>query len=175
MAAEAQELLLGTQIGLPVLLTLAAAIDSRHRRIPNWLSLGGMAAGLMLWGWHSGLPGVLASMAGLLLGGLLFLPFYIARGMWAGDVKLMGAVGSFLGPYQVLAATIVVALLGGLLAAWFAFRQKRLRAALRESLMVVFRQQSPKTLAHAAKEDVIPYGLAIASGTLLYLLLTVSA
>lgn len=175
MVAGAQELLLGTRIGLPVLLTLAAVVDVRHRRIPNWISLGGMAAGLVLWTWHSGLSGFLISMTGLLLGSAFFLPFYIARGMGAGDVKLMGAVGSFLGPYHVLVATIVVALLGGVIAAWVAYRQKRLKVALRDSLLVVFRQQSPKTLEHATKEDAIPYGLAIASGALLYLVLTVAA
>jgi len=175
MAAGEQELLLGARIGLPVLLALAAAVDVRHRRIPNWVSIGGMAAGLVLWTWHSGLSGFLASMAGLVLGSAFFLPFYMARGMGAGDVKLMGGVGSFLGPYHVLAAMIVVALLGGVIAAWVAYRQKRLKLAMRDALMVVFRQQSLKTLEHAAKEDAIPYGLAIASGTLLYLVLTVAS
>lgn len=173
MVSGAQELLLGTRIGLPLLLTLAAVMDVRHRRIPNWVSLGGMVVGLVLWTWHSGLSGFLISMAGLLLGGGFFLPFYMARGMGAGDVKLMGGVGSFLGSYHVLGATIVVALLGGVIAAWVAYRQKRLRLALRDALMVVFRQQSLKTLKHATKDDAIPYGLAIASGTLLYLMLTV--
>lgn len=175
MVAGAQELLLATRIGLPVLMTLAAVMDVRHRRIPNWISLGGMAAGLVVWTWHSGLSGFLISMTGLLLGSAFFLPFYIARGMGAGDVKLMGAVGSFLGPYHVFVATIVVALLGGVIAAWVAYRQKRLKVALRDSLLVVFRQQSPKTLEHATKEDAIPYGLAIASGALLYLVLTVAS
>ena len=175
MAAGAQELLLGARIGLPVLLTLAAVVDVRHRRIPNWISLGGMAVGLVLWLWHSGFTGFLTSMAGLLLGSALFLPFYIARGMGAGDVKLMGAVGAFLGPYHVLVATIVVALLGGVIAAWVAYRQKRLKTAVLDSIRVVFRQQSPKTLEHATKEDSIPYGLAIAAGTLLYLVLTLAS
>lgn len=175
MTAGAQELLLGARVGLPVLLTLAAVMDVRQRRIPNWISLGGMVVGLTLWTWHSELSGFLISMAGLLLGGALFLPFYIARGMGAGDVKLMGAVGAFLGPYHVLAATIVVALLGGVIAAWIAYRQKRLKAALRDSLLVVFRRQSPKTLEHATKQDAIPYGLAIASGSLLYVSLMAAA
>ena len=118
---------------------------------------------------------ILIGLAGLLLGGALFLPFYIARGMGAGDVKLMAAVGAFLGPYHALAATIVVALLGGVIAAWVAYRQKRLKLALRDSLLVVFRKQSLKTLEQAQKEDAIPYSLAIASGTLLYVALTIAA
>jgi hypothetical protein len=69
----------------------------------------------------------------------------------------------------------VVALLGGVIAAWVAYRQKRLKGALRDSLMVVFRLQSLKTLEQASKQDAIPYGLAIASGTLLYLVLMVAA
>lgn len=163
------------RLGLPVLLSLAAVLDIRQRRIPNLLSLGGMIMGLALWTLHAGASGLLSGIAGLLVGSALFLPFYIARGMGAGDVKLMGAVGAFLGPYHVLAAAITVALLGGVIAAWVAFRQKRLRAALEDSLRVIFRQQAAKSLERASRQDSIPYGLAIAAGTLLYLVMTVAS
>lgn len=166
-------LLHGAQFGLPVLLSLAAVLDVRQRRIPNLLSLGGVVAGLTLWAWQSGMSGVLYGMAGLLVGGGLFLPFYVVRGMGAGDVKLMAAVGTFLGPYHVFAAAIVVALVGGAIAASVAFRQGRLRAAMRDSLLVIFQQSSVKTLEHADERDAIPYGLAIAVGVLFYLLMLV--
>ncbi len=173
MAAEAAGLLPAAKVALPVLLTLAAVVDLRQRRIPNLLSFGGMAAGLLLWGVHAGVGGLSTSLLGLLTGGALFLPFYLARGMGAGDVKLMAAVGAFLGPWHTLLAAITVALLGGVIAAWTALRQGRLREALRDTFGVIFRVKSLKTLDRSAPEESIPYGLAIASGVLLYLLLVV--
>ncbi len=172
---EAPALVPGAAIALPVVLCAAAAVDAYRRRIPNLISLGGIALGLGLWGWHAGVSGLFTSLAGMLLGAGLFLPFYVVRGMGAGDVKLMGAVGALLGPYHVLGAAIVVALLGGLIAGWAAFRQGRLRTALRDTLFVVFRLVPAKTLEGSSKSDAIPYGLAIAAGALLYLGFTVLA
>lgn len=171
MLFEAPSLLPAAKIALPVLLTLAAVIDYRQRRIPNALSFGGMALGLSLGLGLGGLPGLSNSFLGLLTGGALFLPFYLARGMGAGDIKLMAAVGSFLGPWHTLLAAITVALLGGVIAAWAAFRQGRLRQALRDAALVVFRIKPLKTLDRSTREEAIPYGLAIAAGVLLYLLL----
>lgn len=169
--AEAEGLLSAGKFVLPVLLTLAAVIDLRQRRIPNALSFTGMAAGLVLGFWLDGWSGLSTSFLGLLTGGALFLPFYLARGMGAGDVKLMAAVGAFLGPWHVLLAGITVALLGGVIAAWAAFRQGRLTQALRDTVAVVFRTGPLKTLDRSSKEEAIPYGLAIAAGVLLYMLL----
>lgn len=173
MGWAAAGLLPAAKFVLPVLLTLAAVIDFRQRRIPNALSFGGMAAGLLLGLAQGGVSGLSNSLLGLLTGGALFLPFYLARGMGAGDVKLMAAVGAFLGPWHTLLATITVALVGGVIAAWAAFQQGRLRQALRDTAGVVFRVKPLKTLDRSSREEAIPYGLAIASGVLLYLLLVV--
>ena len=173
MVWEAGGLLPAAKVALPALLTLAAVVDLRQRRIPNALSFGGMVAGLILGFAQGGVSGFSESFLGLLTGGALFLPFYLARGMGAGDVKLMAAVGSFLGPRHALLATITVALVGGVIAAWAAMRQGRLRAALRDASGVIFRVRSLKTLERSSREEAIPYGLAIALGVLLYLLMLV--
>ncbi len=173
MLFEAPGLLPAAKFALPVLLTLTAVIDLRQRRIPNVLSFGGMGVGLCLGFVLGGLSGLSTSFLGLLTGSAIFLPFYLMRGMGAGDVKLMGAVGAFLGPWHTLQAAIVVALFGGVIAAWAAFRQGRLRQALRDAALVVFRIMPLKTLDRSTREEAIPYGLAIAAGVLLYLLLLI--
>lgn len=128
---------------------------------------------MALWGWHGGMPGVASSLLGLVVGGGLFLPFYLARGMGAGDVKLMAAVGAFLGPYHIIAAAITVALVGGVIAAWAAFRQGRLRSAIRDSWLVAIRARPAVTLDQASREQSIPYGLAISAGVLFYLAMVI--
>jgi prepilin peptidase CpaA len=155
---------------LPLLLTTAAAVDMRRQRIPNAISLGGALLGLALWTRHEGFAGLEAGLAGWLVGAALFLPFYLLKGIGAGDVKLMAAVGVCLGAYHTLWAGITVAVTGGVIAAWAAACQHRLGAALRDSLRIPMRRLPAAKIGAAAAHEVIPYGLAIAAGTLLYMI-----
>lgn len=143
----------------------------RRLRIPNVLSLGGAALGLALWTLHAGMSGLFSSIGGLLVGAGIFLPFYLLKGMGAGDVKLMGAVGTFLGPHHVLLASITVALFGGAIAALEALRQGRLWDAVAGAFRIFGGRLPSGKIGKARPQDVIPYGLAIAAGTLLYMVL----
>ena len=49
-----------------------------------------------------GLPGLGLSLGGWLVGCALFLPWFLLRGMGAGDVKLLAALGAWLGPRDAL-------------------------------------------------------------------------
>ena len=89
--------------GLTILLAaLAGWMDWRSRRIPNWLTVPGLfvgvAANALVWGW----AGAKASLLGAGLGLLLLLPFVLIRSLGAGDWKLVGAVGAFLGPQSLI-------------------------------------------------------------------------
>lgn len=117
------------------------------------------------------MDGLVNGVGGLLVGAGIFFPFYLLKGMGAGDVKLMGAVGAFLGPYHVLSAGITVALFGGVIAAWAAFRQGRLRDAVADAFRIFGGRLPPGKIGAAKPQDVTPYGLAIAAGTLLYMVL----
>jgi prepilin peptidase CpaA len=82
-------------------LCLAAAAcgwDLRTRRIPQLLTLGGAIAGLafhvMTGGWTAGA----ASVAGWLVGIAIFLLPFALGGLGGGDVKLLGALGAWMGP-----------------------------------------------------------------------------
>ena len=97
-------------------LLLAAIYDHRSQRIPNLLTYPTMVIGLAYHCLTSGLDGFLLSAGGLALGiGIFILP-YLMGGMGAGDAKLMGAVGSILGPRGVFIAFLFTSLVGGIYA-----------------------------------------------------------
>lgn len=84
--------------------TLAAVTDLRWRRIPNWLTLPTAAAGLIYHGCFAGGWGFSASLAGLAIGFALLLIPFLAGGGGMGDVKLLAALGAWLGPQLMLVA-----------------------------------------------------------------------
>jgi prepilin peptidase CpaA len=104
------------QVAAAVVSLVACATDLRARRIPNVLTLGAALAALV---WHTavhGSAGTLAAAGGWALGLALFLPFFALRGLGAGDVKLLAAVGAWLGPAHVFWVAVYAAVAGGVLA-----------------------------------------------------------
>jgi prepilin peptidase CpaA len=115
------------QLLLASLVTIAAAYDIRSRRIPNWLVLAGIAAGL-IWNVYAASAGVFPgagpgavsglghAAAGLGLGFILYFPLYLLRARGAGDVKLLAAVGCIAGAANCFWIFLLTAILGGLIA-----------------------------------------------------------
>ncbi|MDX1754600.1 MAG: prepilin peptidase [Marinobacter sp.] len=102
-----------------VLIWAAACWDLRHRRIPNKLVLAGVVVGMAVqWG-LGGMGGLLDSLAGLGVGLAILMPGYLVGTTGAGDVKLMAAVGTFLGPYYALLAGLASIAVGGVIALGF--------------------------------------------------------
>ena len=94
----------------------ASWIDYAERRVPNWLNATIALLGLALQFGYFGWNGVGIGLLGLLVGfGLLIVP-WMMHGMGAGDVKLMAAIGCWLGPWLTLLSFMVGALLGGVVA-----------------------------------------------------------
>src|SRR5271168_2403213 len=96
--------------------TIAGVLDWRYRRIPNWLTVSGLGAGLavntILFRW----PGLKAALLGTVLGLGLLLPFVLLRSLGAGDWKMAGAVGACLGPRQLLFVLVATILIAGVMA-----------------------------------------------------------
>jgi prepilin peptidase CpaA len=93
----------------------AAVIDLRNRKIPNRLTLPLAAAGLLFAGLSGGWAGAGDSLAGFFA---LLLPFFILfalQGTGAGDAKMMGAIGAWLGVQAGVVVLLAVAIAGGVL------------------------------------------------------------
>ena len=99
---------------LCTMLAIAVYGDVRSHRISNTLSLLGLVAGLGLQYLGNGLQGVASGLLGAGVGLACFTPFYMLRSMGAGDVKLLAAVGAFLGPQGAFYAALFSLLAGGL-------------------------------------------------------------
>ncbi len=111
---------------LAVLSGGACVWDLRMRRIPNALTFPVAAAGLALALAEGGWPEGGWSLAGLLAGGALFLPFVIYGYVGAGDLKLLAAAGTLLGPLGILRGILLGAILGGIWAVgWLAAKKER--------------------------------------------------
>ena len=136
----------------------AAIVDLRTRRIPNVLIVVAAIVGLLLNVLRTGGAGALQSGGGALAGFAAFLPFYLAGGFGAGDVKAMSAVGAFLGAKGVLLAATWTLLVGGV-GAVLVVAILRWKAA---------RVQQHWQLASVARHR-FPYAVAIACGTALSL------
>ena len=155
---------------LLVLLGLAALIDIRTYRIPNWLTGMAILVGLSLHTFATQLPGLVFSLEGAAVGLGVFVILYACGWMGAGDVKLFAAVGSFLGPAQTISAAIVIALVGGLLAFLvLGFHQGWRKTGLwlwsYVQAMVLTRSAQALTPVQGAAPKV-PYAVAIGLGTI---------
>src|SRR5580704_17437778 len=104
------------QIALLLLVAIAAVYDIRFRRIPNWLVLTGLLAGVVLNTLLLEWSGVRASLLGISLAFLIYFPLYLLRGMGAGDVKLMAAIGAIVGPANWIGIFFFTAIVGGVVA-----------------------------------------------------------
>ncbi len=114
----------GIQVLLPTLLLaavwVATALDFHQRRIPNRLTVNAAILGIVLQSLIGGPSGLLAALGGLGVGLAILLPGYAVRTTGAGDVKLMAAAGTFLGPFWALVAGLASMVIGALVAVLFA-------------------------------------------------------
>jgi prepilin peptidase CpaA len=105
---------LDPRLALVVGIGLTAAIwDVKTRRIPNVVTLGAAAAGLVYAIVEGGGSGAAWSLAGWTVGLVAFLPLFALGGLGGGDVKLLAAFGTWLGPVGALWAALAAALVGG--------------------------------------------------------------
>jgi len=159
---------------LPALLAAAAGwSDWRFRRIPNWLTVPGLVLGVavnsLVWGW----PGAKAALLGAILGLALLLPFVMIRSLGAGDWKLVGALGAFLGPQHLIVVLLGAILVAGVMAAVLVIWHKRVRQTthnLGRMLAAFFTLHLPGPELSLDNPEAlkVPFGIAVAIAVILY-------
>jgi prepilin peptidase CpaA len=163
-----------------VLCALTGAVyDVRSRRVPNFLTgpafLFGLALHASLGGWRDLRSAALAA----LISGFIFLIFYLAGGMGAGDVKLIIAVACIAGLPRVGPLLILTSLAGGVMALVLVISRRRFRETVSNVGELVAHhgtrglEPHPELNVSNASNLRLPYAVAIAAGSVLTMFLLV--
>ena len=154
---------------------VGAVIDLRTRRVPNLLVVLTLVGGLVWAVSRKGWPGAVDGLAAAVLLAAPFVVLFVFGGGGAGDAKLMGALGFWLGVYNGTAALVGVALAGVVLAVGVAAYQKRLGSVqgtfwtttnclCTGVLLRRGRGEIAAALPRPSKTSTMPYGPAIFLG-----------
>jgi prepilin peptidase CpaA len=151
-------------------LIVASVYDIRARRVPNWLSVGLLTSGVVSRYLTSGPVEAGWGLAGSAVGLLLLLFPYSRSWIGGGDVKLLAATGSWLGPQLVLYAALFGSLAAGLISLGYLLRSPaEVRRQVLLNLKLTFMLKSVPEMPEAADRAhnlSPPLAPAIAIGTL---------
>lgn len=165
---NAQQVIWAVTIGVTL---VAAFVDYRSRRIPNWLTVPSFLAGLTLRTALLGWPGAKSALEGTGLALVLLLPLVLMRALGAGDWKLMGAVGAFLGPLLFLFVLLGSILASGIMAVVEMARTRRVRETFHNLYVLVqgffsFGLRAHPQISLDNPELLkLPFGVAVAIST----------
>ena len=154
------------------LLAIATVVDIHSRRIPNWLVLPVLAAGVIVKTASYGVRGLGQSIGGIALAAAVAGVLCWLRGMGMGDLKLCAAVGGWIGPGQLGTALVATGIAGGVLALIWAACHRSLGASLEgvSDLVSAFWAKGvhphPSLVLDNPSARAMPYAPAIAIGTI---------
>lgn len=167
--------LITSLVFLTVLLAVSVYRELKEHRIPNWLTVSGMLSGLML-AYARGGGTLLSSLGGLGIGfGFLFI-FYVFGGIGGGDVKLMGAIGALLGHKLIVPALFYTAVIGAFMAVVVLIWRRKPgsspeKECVTEPPVPAAEGGPPVPAAEQKPGATIPYGVAMAAGSIMALLI----
>ncbi len=159
---------------MPAIVALIAGYtDWRWRRIPNWLTVPALALGIVLGAVMGGWAGAKSSLLGAGLGLLLLLPFVVIRALGAGDWKLVGALGSYLGPQRLITVLFATIILAGLMALVLVIWKGRFRQTLRNMGRMLaafgsFHLPGKELTLDDPQSSKVPFGVAVAAAVVFY-------
>lgn len=151
-----------------ILMGLALLWDVRSRRIPNRLTLTGIALGLGL-RTAVGLDPLLGGLAGFGVAALAGLPLLALGGIGGGDFKLLLVVGGFLGPGAFFTALLAAGIAGGVLGVAVAVARGVLLPVLVRTRklavhLLTLGRRGERVSLDSPGAVTVPYGAAIAVG-----------
>lgn len=144
---EGMEIEMELLIGI---LIVAAFMDMRHYKIPNWCIAPGMAVGLFL-SWQQGMEVLLVVLIQTALIFAVFYPFYLTGGIGAGDVKLFMLLGCYLEQHELMVCIGIAMMLAGAAALLRIICSKECRQHVKEVLCYLY-----KILRTGAMTDDMP-------------------
>jgi prepilin peptidase CpaA len=166
---------------LAAMLLVAAIYDIRYRKLPNWLTFGGVLLGFAI---NFGIPppegGVIFALEGFAAGFGIYLALYVLRAMSAGDVKLMAAVGALVGWERWFGIFFMTAIVGGIMAVALVAARGRLKRTLFNVGFILSEMKHGRP-AYVEREELdvrnpkavrLPQGIVIAIGTIFYVALS---
>ncbi|MGH9503204.1 MAG: prepilin peptidase [Terriglobales bacterium] len=152
---------------------VAGWTDWRSRRIPNWLTVPALFVGIGVNSLAGGWSGAKESLLGAGLGLGLLLPLVLLRGLGAGDWKLVGALGAFLGPARLIAVLLAAVLVAGVMALLLIVWKKQIGQTARNLVHMVaglltLHLPGPEVSLDNPEALKIPFGVAVAVTVVLY-------
>lgn len=155
---------------------VAAISDYRTRRLPNWLTVPACGAAIVLHTAINGLTGLTFAVVGFATGFSILLVLWLIGGSGGGDVKLMGALGAWLGASLTLYVFVLTAALAALLTGVVLFVGLLSRgfSSVRRSLGPGLAGSTGQRQRSRAGDKVrprrgMPYAIPVAAGTCLVL------
>ena len=119
------------------LLIVAAYIDGKQLRVPNWLTYPMVFSGLVYSSYVGGWAGLGDGLLGMLVGLACLLPLYAVGGMGAGDVKLLAGVGAWMGVTTTFYAFCVSTVVGAVMAVLMVLYNRSISKHYSQLLMIL--------------------------------------
>jgi prepilin peptidase CpaA len=161
-----------------LVLIIAAYIDGKQLRVPNWITFPMVLSGLVFNVWVGGWSGLAGGLIGMAVGLACLLPLYSVGGMGAGDVKLLAGVGAWLGGWVTFYAFCASAIVGAVMAVLMVLYRRNVKKHC-VNLLVILNEwldvRDPRELSRLAAERkptmfLLPYGIPICVGSIGYFL-----
>lgn len=159
-----------------LVLIVAAWIDGRQLRVPNWITFPMVLSGIAWNTIDGGWGGLGMALAGTAVGLLCLLPLYAVGGMGAGDVKLMAGVGAWLGASITFYAFCVSTVVGAVMAVLMVLYRRAFIKHYANAMQILSEWmtiRNPRELSRIAAERkpqmyLLPYGIPICIGSIGY-------
>ena len=145
--------------------------------MPNWLTLSGVLFGIVVNTVLLRTGGLWSAFEGLGLAVLIYLPLYLLRGMGAGDIKLMAAVGAIVGPANWLRIFVLTLLFGAAAAIVLVVAKRRLRRTFQNIWIILASlisgqapyKKNPELDVRSEQGIRLPHAVSVACGTLVFI------